>query len=237
MLRQHTDSKILAAGGFDPASNCEDAVEAILTTRSPKGSGSFLPQILALNRKTPHVCQGDADDFARRHNLKVLPLGERARVATACPAPPAAVQKSKAIVSGIGLPCPKCHKPMQRKRHPEGWKPKDKWYFEQWDVCTPCGHVQHYNEFRREPPVGADPVNELEAARANDRVISDILGIPPAPSTNFQSNHHARSLPVTEQRVTTCRRCGIDSGPNVTAPVVDSVTQSPTDLHDGMMVS
>lgn len=86
MLEQHTNSKILAAGSFVPASNCEDAAQAILTTRSPKGSGSFLPQILALNRKTPHVCQGDAADFARRHNLKVLPLGVRARVATAPPA-------------------------------------------------------------------------------------------------------------------------------------------------------
>jgi hypothetical protein len=48
---------------------------------------------------------------------------------------------------GKGNRCPKCSRPMQRRCHVE--KPKTMIWYEQWDYCNPCGHVQHYNQFKR----------------------------------------------------------------------------------------
>lgn len=55
----------------------------------------------------------------------------------------------KAIKISGGKPCPKCDMPMQRKEHPEGFKPKPgRNWFRYWDHCIPCGHVQHYESAR-----------------------------------------------------------------------------------------
>lgn len=59
--------------------------------------------------------------------------------------------RQKAVASGKGDPCPKCGKPMARRQHPETWKPKanQPYYFEFWDVCQPCRHIQHYESAKR----------------------------------------------------------------------------------------
>ena len=40
---------------------------------------------------------------------------------------------------------------MTRKRHPETWKPKanQPFFFEYWDACGPCRHIQHYEDAKR----------------------------------------------------------------------------------------
>lgn len=55
---------------------------------------------------------------------------------------------NKAIIKGIGNNCPKCDKPMDRKEHPKHWKPKNNYFFTEWDCCKHCGYVQHYEEFK-----------------------------------------------------------------------------------------
>jgi DNA repair protein RadD len=47
--------------------------------------------------------------------------------------------------------CPKCGRPMTRKTHPPGWRPKPTkaYYFEYWDTCKKCQHVQHYEAAKR----------------------------------------------------------------------------------------
>lgn len=52
----------------------------------------------------------------------------------------------KYIILGEGRSCPKCGKSMQKRGHRE--VPITKYFYSQWDYCKPCGHVQHYNEFR-----------------------------------------------------------------------------------------
>lgn len=47
---------------------------------------------------------------------------------------------------GIGNKCPKCKNDMERRSHSE--IPKKTWYYEKWDYCKPCGHIQHYEEFK-----------------------------------------------------------------------------------------
>ena len=53
--------------------------------------------------------------------------------------------KHKYILSE-GKICPKCRKPMQRRKHTE--PPTDKSFYSEWDYCRPCGHIQHYQEFK-----------------------------------------------------------------------------------------
>jgi hypothetical protein len=55
---------------------------------------------------------------------------------------------TKYIVIGEGKTCPKCRKFMQRRGHKE--IPTSKVWFEQWDYCKPCGHVQHYAQYKRQ---------------------------------------------------------------------------------------
>lgn len=55
----------------------------------------------------------------------------------------------KYVILGEGRECPKCRKPMQRRTHSETPIGKT-YYFLQWDYCKPCGHVQHYDEFKRQ---------------------------------------------------------------------------------------
>jgi len=52
----------------------------------------------------------------------------------------------RTVVLGVGPPCPKCSRPMERCQHGPEWQPKpmQPYYFSYWDRCKPCGHVQHY---------------------------------------------------------------------------------------------
>lgn len=54
-------------------------------------------------------------------------------------------------VIGEGGDCPKCLIPMQRREHKgEAFvKPKQKYYFAEWDYCLQCGHLQHYEIYKR----------------------------------------------------------------------------------------
>jgi hypothetical protein len=43
--------------------------------------------------------------------------------------------------------CPKCKKLMERRTRIG--RPKNKtYYYTEWDYCKPCGHVQHYDEYK-----------------------------------------------------------------------------------------
>jgi hypothetical protein len=42
--------------------------------------------------------------------------------------------------------CPKCNKLMERREHNE--RPRKIWFYEKWDYCKDCGHLQHYEEFK-----------------------------------------------------------------------------------------
>lgn len=97
----------------------------------------------------------------------------------------------KSIVTGSGRPCPKCHRPMERCKHPTNWcPPTDRYYFQEWDVCRSCRHVQHYNEFRREPAPDTNPQAELlDHAHYQDDWISQVLGIPSISELRLQEFH------------------------------------------------
>jgi hypothetical protein len=49
-------------------------------------------------------------------------------------------------IIGTGEKCPKCGKIMERRGHKE--RPKQTWYYSEWDVCHDCKHIQHYEEFK-----------------------------------------------------------------------------------------
>lgn len=49
-------------------------------------------------------------------------------------------------IIGLGNKCPKCLKEMERRGHNE--RPKKTWYYEMWDYCKDCKHVQHYDDFK-----------------------------------------------------------------------------------------
>ena|ERR1035441_10064059 len=69
-----TNSATRAENRASSAPAAVSVTTAYRVNPAPEKGGAFSAQILALNRKSPHVCQGDADNFARRHNLKVKPL-------------------------------------------------------------------------------------------------------------------------------------------------------------------
>src|SRR4029077_5773064 len=53
-------------------------------------------------------------------------------------------------VVGGGVPCPKCGVRMQRRCHAAGFTPpRTGYWFEFWDVCRRCKHVQHYEPAKR----------------------------------------------------------------------------------------
>lgn len=52
----------------------------------------------------------------------------------------------KIVIIGIGNTCPKCNKPMERRSHRE--RPVKNWFYEKWDYCKDCKHIQHYEEFK-----------------------------------------------------------------------------------------
>ena len=59
-----------------------------------------------------------------------------------------------AVPAGMGERCPKCGKLMVRWQHSAGWQPPiGRGFYTRWDVCRPCGHVQHYERFLRRPNV------------------------------------------------------------------------------------
>lgn len=86
--------------------------------------------------------------------------------------------RQKAVVSGQGGKCPHCDNMMVRRQHPETWKPRanQPYYFEYWDVCQACRHIQHYEVAKRwlkeEPPAG----NGRSAVDALTREWRDIVG-------------------------------------------------------------
>jgi len=47
---------------------------------------------------------------------------------------------------GDGKPCPKCFKVMERRKHKD--IPSKTWFYQKWDYCLDCKHVQHYEEFK-----------------------------------------------------------------------------------------
>ncbi len=59
-------------------------------------------------------------------------------------------KKNKAEHIGNGRECPKCGKPMERREHKNiGAKQLNKtYYYREWDYCQPCGHLQHYEEYK-----------------------------------------------------------------------------------------
>lgn len=58
-------------------------------------------------------------------------------------------KKQKSITIGTGEQCPKCSKPMERRKH-NGVIKNPYYYYSKWDYCKPCGHLQHYEEFKCE---------------------------------------------------------------------------------------
>lgn len=50
-----------------------------------------------------------------------------------------------------GKECPTCSMPMQRFKHTDRWKPgkTQPYFYWYWDICKPCGRVQHYEDAKR----------------------------------------------------------------------------------------
>lgn len=63
---------------------------------------------------------------------------------------------NRAVVVGVGKDCPKCFELMERRKHPENWKPTHDYFFTEWDFCPKCLHIQHYREFRNNPSLSLD---------------------------------------------------------------------------------
>lgn len=60
-------------------------------------------------------------------------------------------QKLKRVkVIKKGEKCPCCNNPMQRRTHASiGEKQlKKAYYYKEWDYCSPCRYVQHYEKFK-----------------------------------------------------------------------------------------
>lgn len=53
---------------------------------------------------------------------------------------------SKIKITGYGKECPKCSKPMQRRKHLT--RPLKSHFYTEWDYCEKCKHVQHYEEYK-----------------------------------------------------------------------------------------
>lgn len=57
--------------------------------------------------------------------------------------------KGYARLKGLGNDCPKCKEQMQRRERVVF--PTHTYYFTEWDYCLSCGHLQHYEEFKKYP--------------------------------------------------------------------------------------
>lgn len=55
-------------------------------------------------------------------------------------------RKIRYISKGFLKECPKCKGKMERRTHKE--KPKKTWFYTEWDYCKPCGHLQHYDQYK-----------------------------------------------------------------------------------------
>ena len=55
-------------------------------------------------------------------------------------------RKGELVLLDGGLDCPRGHGPMQRCAHGPEWKPRPSqpYYFQHWDRCLRCNHLQHY---------------------------------------------------------------------------------------------
>ena len=49
-----------------------------------------------------------------------------------------------------GEVCPKCKRTMERRNHTGNETAifRKPFYYEFWDYCSPCRHVQHYDKFK-----------------------------------------------------------------------------------------
>ena len=54
------------------------------------------------------------------------------------------------MLIGIGNDCPKCGRKMERRAHgPNETKYlKKAYYYAEWDVCSSCRHIQHYEKYK-----------------------------------------------------------------------------------------
>lgn len=67
---------------------------------------------------------------------------------------------------GDGLPCPKCGNHMERREHARLTEKllKKKFYYSEWDVCSRCKHIQHYDELKvYNKPCDATEIERQEA--------------------------------------------------------------------------
>lgn len=60
------------------------------------------------------------------------------------------MSKKHYAIIGTGELCPKCKLPMQRRDHGTLREKQINapYYFSQWDYCTRCNHLQHYEMFK-----------------------------------------------------------------------------------------
>lgn len=57
--------------------------------------------------------------------------------------------KNHIVINNQGEQCPKCLIRMQRRGHRNNNTHKNKqYYFSEWDYCTKCNHVQHYEKYK-----------------------------------------------------------------------------------------
>lgn len=71
----------------------------------------------------------------------------------------------RTVEIGAGNACPKCRRQMVRSEHGPSWKPKQNqpYYFNYWDKCRRCHHVQHYEVAKVmlvEEGASTDPLTE-----------------------------------------------------------------------------
>lgn len=59
-------------------------------------------------------------------------------------------RKKRVSIICDGLDCPKCNRPMQRRKH-SSITPKElkkAYYFSEWDYCVSCKHIQLYEKYK-----------------------------------------------------------------------------------------
>ncbi len=60
------------------------------------------------------------------------------------------IRKSNLIKELSLNDCPKCHQKMERRKHKEilPFMLLQPYYYLEWDYCRPCGHIQHYENYK-----------------------------------------------------------------------------------------
>ena len=56
--------------------------------------------------------------------------------------------KHYANAIGIGNNCIHCGTPMERRKRMKMPTNRSSYYYSEWDYCSSCSHVQHYEEFK-----------------------------------------------------------------------------------------